>query len=42
MKIDYIFTNLPADADRAYSVEDRHKDGIYISDHYPIVAFVEI
>ena len=42
MKIDYIFTNLPADADRSYSVEDKHEDGIYISDHYPIVAFVEI
>lgn len=42
MKIDYIFTNLRADAKRSYAVEDKHEEGIFISDHYPIVAFVEI
>lgn len=42
IKIDYIFTNLSADAHRSYAVEDRHEDGVYISDHYPIVAFIEI
>ena len=41
-KIDYIFTNLPTDVDESYAVEDKHEDGIYISDHQPVVAFVEI
>jgi endonuclease/exonuclease/phosphatase family metal-dependent hydrolase len=41
-KIDYVFTNLKTDAERSYAVEDKHEDGIYISDHRPVVAFVEI
>jgi endonuclease/exonuclease/phosphatase family metal-dependent hydrolase len=41
-KIDYIFTNLPTDPDESYAVEDKHEDGIYISDHQPVVAFVEV
>lgn len=41
-KIDYIFTNLPTDPDDSYAVEDIPVDGIYISDHKPVVAFVEI
>ena len=41
-KIDYIFTNLPTNVDESYAVEDKHEDGIYISDHQPVVAFAEI
>ncbi|MBQ8408303.1 MAG: endonuclease/exonuclease/phosphatase family protein [Clostridia bacterium] len=42
VKIDYIFTNLQTDPDESYAVEDIPVDGIYISDHQPVVAFVEI
>lgn len=41
-KIDYVFTNLPTDLNEAYSLSDKPIDGIYISDHCPVVAFVEI
>ena len=41
-KIDYVFTNLPTDVDESYAVEDKHEDGIYISDHQPVVAFIEV
>lgn len=41
-KIDYIFTNLATDPRESYAVEDIPVDGIYISDHLPVVAFVEI
>ena len=41
-KIDYIFTNLPTNVGESYAVEDKHEDGIYISDHNPVVAFAEI
>lgn len=41
-KIDYIFTNLPAFPSEAYAVEDIPVNGIYISDHLPVVAFVEL
>lgn len=39
-KIDYIFTN--ATPGEAYAIEDGPIDGVYISDHYPVVAYVEI
>ena len=39
-KIDYIYTN--AKADGAHTVEDIPVDGIYISDHYPVWAEIEI
>lgn len=42
IKIDYIFTNLPSDINESYAIEDKHENGIYISDHRPVVAFVEI
>jgi len=42
VKIDYIFTNLPTDINESYAVEDKHEGGIYISDHYPVVAYVNI
>ena len=41
-KIDYIFTNLPTDPSESYAVEDVPVNGIYISDHLPVVAFVEV
>ncbi len=42
VKIDYVFTNLPTDVERSYAVEDVPVDGVYISDHRPVVAFVEL
>lgn len=41
-KIDYIFTDLTADKTESYRVEDTPVDGVYISDHFPVVAFVEV
>lgn len=40
-KIDYVITDLPCRAESSYAVEDVPVDGIYISDHRPVVAFVE-
>ncbi len=42
VKIDYIFTNLPCDLNESYALSDKPIEGIYISDHCPVVAFVEI
>ena len=42
VKIDYVFTNLPTDPSESYALSDQPVDGIYISDHCPVVAFVEI
>ena len=39
-KIDYIFTNAAPVC--AYAVEDNPKDGVWISDHYPVCAEIEI
>lgn len=39
-RIDYIFTNAPFENGRC--VADAPVDGVYISDHYPMVADVEI
>ena len=39
-KIDYIITNMSASG--AYCVADEHRDGIYISDHYPVCTTVSI
>ena len=41
-KIDYIFSNLPSNIEESYAVEDIPVNGVYISDHFPVVAFVEI
>lgn len=41
-KIDYIFSNLPADAEESYLVDDDDSCGNYYSDHYALCAFVEI
>ncbi len=41
-KIDYVFTNLPCDVSESYALSGEPVDGIYISDHCPVVAFVEM
>jgi endonuclease/exonuclease/phosphatase family metal-dependent hydrolase len=41
VKIDYVFTNLPCNLNESYALSDKPVDGIYISDHCPVVAFVE-
>ena len=42
VKIDYIFTDLPCDISRSVRVEDVPVDGVYISDHNPVCAYVEL
>ncbi len=41
-KIDYIFTDLPANQDEAFIVPDEPVNGLYISDHRPVCGFVEV
>lgn len=41
-KIDYIFTNASCDPAEAYIVEDLPVDGIYISDHNPVCAYITL
>jgi len=40
-KIDYIFTNLPCDPGKTFIADDC-EDGVFLSDHYPVGAFLEI
>lgn len=40
-QIDYIFTNAACDPTRSFCWED-YEDGIWLSDHYPIQATIEI
>ena len=40
-KIDYIFTNLPCDISKTATIRDE-KDGLPLSDHYPVGAFLEL
>ena len=40
-KIDYIFSNMIAYPEESFAVEDNGVDGLYISDHRPVYAFVE-
>lgn len=42
IKIDYIFTNLPVVDEESFAVPDPHEEGIYISDHRPVMASVLI
>lgn len=42
IKIDYIFTNLPADPARCYAVADDDSCGYYYSDHNAVCAYVTI
>ncbi len=41
IKIDYVFSNLPADPAKAMKMVDE-KDGITVSDHYPVGAALEL
>lgn len=41
-KIDYIFTDLETQKERSYLVPDEPVDGVYLSDHRPVVAFVSL
>ena len=40
-KIDYVFTDMPCDEAESYMLSADPVDGVYISDHCPVVAFVE-
>ncbi len=40
-KIDYIFTNIPCDKERSFTARNE-QNGMYLSDHYPVGAFLEI
>ena len=40
VKIDYIFTD--AEVESAYAVADDPSDGVYISDHYPVCAVLDL
>jgi len=42
VKIDYVFSNLPADPAEAFVLPDEPVEGVYISDHYPVCAFVDV
>ncbi|HHT53346.1 MAG TPA: endonuclease/exonuclease/phosphatase family protein [Clostridiales bacterium] len=41
-KIDYIFTDLPCDTSESFVVPDIPEEGVYISDHNPVCAFIEV
>lgn len=41
-KIDYIFTNLACDPEASFIVPDEGVDGVYISDHHPVGAVIEL
>ena len=41
-KIDYIFTSLKCDPTESVLYDDEPVDGVYLSDHRPVAAFVEI
>ena len=42
VKIDYIFSNLPANVEESYAIADDDSCGHYYSDHNALCAFVEI
>ncbi len=41
-KIDYVFTTLPTDPAASYALSAEPCEGIYISDHRPVVAFIDL
>ncbi len=41
-KIDYVFTSMKCDPDEAILYDDEPINGIYMSDHRPVAAFIEI
>jgi len=40
-QIDYIFTNMKCDETKSFTAKD-NENGVYLSDHYPVGAFLEI
>ena len=40
-KIDYVFTDMPCDPADSLLIPDEPVDGLYISDHRPVMAVVE-
>ena len=42
VKIDYIFTDMESDPAESYAVEDIPVEGLYISDHQPVIGFVTV
>lgn len=41
VKIDYVFTSLKTNPSESYAIADNRDGGIYVSDHLPVVAFLE-
>ena len=41
-QIDYIFTSLPCDISKSFVLPDEPVEGVYISDHRPVCAFIEL
>lgn len=41
-QIDYIFTNMKTDSEESFALRQEPKNGIYLTDHHPVCAFVEI
>ena len=41
-KIDYIFTNGECDLNESFVIPDEGVDGVYISDHFPVCALIEM
>lgn len=41
-KIDYIFTDAEPLPDEAYAVIEPPVDGVYVSDHHPVVAYIKL
>ena len=39
-KIDYVFTDLPCDPSESLAIPDEPVDGVYISDHRPVMALI--
>ena len=40
-KIDYIFSDMPSNINESYVFVDKPKNGVYLSDHYPVIGFVQ-
>ncbi len=41
-KIDYILTNAACDSNKSYLISDEPTDGIYLSDHNPVCAYITL
>ncbi len=40
-KIDYIFTDMDCDPSESFAISEPPVDGVYVSDHDPVIAFIE-